>query len=438
MKHRAGKSPALTLISGIRISIWRVLFQIPVIATWAFALAKSDERLYLVPHPFPMSPQPPSPSDDSGVPPGSRPSLGITAKDSTELDLWEFDDVPGIEESPANDSQKQAKLLIPAPRHVPSKEMRLDSPSQKPVSPTLSDVVVEIPENIRLKMHPKSRSALSSMPLSGQESVPGRNKPGENFKDLDQWEEQESLPELPTHLTTVPAAVVPNSFKEISTLQAEAAADVILDSASRASVTGNDRDGFSGKAAQAAGAPSVPFRPVLKLNSIERLGLGVLLVLLLALGGVFYFNTIRRIPSGTSLVEVGDFPITGKKMAVAAVETYWREPVTSGPDADTVRREALLIPVAEFATSGGPAAIRIFFRDSDGTLVGDAVSRAVQGNRKFKVSATSGFDDLAKHAAYRTGQVKPWTIEVLEGPSESAPTTEFKRLFEMNIASDRK
>ncbi len=385
-----------------------------------------------------MSPQPPSPSDDSGVPPGSRSSLGITAKDSTELDLWEFDDAPGIDEAPATGSHLPVKSLIPSPRHVPSKEIRLDSPMSKPLSPP-SPEVEENRDNIRLKMNPKSRTTFSSMPTADSDASPGRSKPGENFNDLDQWEEPETLPELPTKPTSASALVVPNNFKEISTLQAEAAAeDVAPEPAVRVPVSGNDRDEFSGKSVQTASASTLPLRPVLNLNSIERLGLGVLAVLLLALGSIFYFNTIRRIPSGTSLVESGDFPIKGKNMEVTSAETYWREPVTTGVDADTVQRDILLIPVAEFATSGGPAAIRIFFRDSNGILVGDAVSRTVQGEQKFKVSATSGFDDMAKHAAYRTGQVEPWTLEVLEGPSESAPTTEFKRLFEMNLASDRK
>ena len=308
----------------------------------------------------------------------------------------------------------------------------------KPLSPP-SPEVEENRDNIRLKMNPKSRTTFSSMPTADSDASPGRSKPGENFNDLDQWEEPETLPELPTKPTSASALVVPNNFKEISTLQAEAAAeDVAPEPAVRVPVSGNDRDEFSGKSVQTASASTLPLRPVLNLNSIERLGLGVLAVLLLALGSIFYFNTIRRIPSGTSLVESGDFPIKGKNMEVTSAETYWREPVTTGVDADTVQRDILLIPVAEFATSGGPAAIRIFFRDSNGILVGDAVSRTVQGEQKFKVSATSGFDDMAKHAAYRTGQVEPWTLEVLEGPSESAPTTEFKRLFEMNLASDRK
>lgn len=385
-----------------------------------------------------MSPQPPSPSDDSGIPLGSRPNLGITAKDSTELDLWEFDDVPGAEEVSEAESQKPVKSLIPSPRHVPAKEIRLDPTAAKPASMTLPDVVVDIPENIRLKMNPKPRTTFSSMPSPEASASQVRPKSGEDFDDLDQWEEPDSLPELPVGQTQTPT-VVPNSFKDISTLQAESSAvEVAAESSIAHPSIENEREEFSGKSGQVEGAAPLSIRPDLNLKPIERIGLGVLLVLLLGLAGVFYFNTILRIPSGSSLVEVDDFPIQGNQVAVASVETYWREPVTAGPDADTVRRDILLIPIADFATQGGPTTIRVFFRDSDGTLVGDAVTRTVQGEQKFKIAATSGFDDMAKHAAYRTGQSKPWTLEVLEGPSGNAPTSEFKRLFKMNISSDRK
>ena len=56
----------------------------------------------------------------------------------------------------------------------------------------------------------------------------------------------------------------------------------------------------------------------------------------------------------------------------------------------------------------------------------------------LQIAATAGFEDLGMHAAYRTGQSKPWTIEVLEAPSESAANAEFKKLFEINISTDRR
>ncbi len=133
-----------------------------------------------------------------------------------------------------------------------------------------------------------------------------------------------------------------------------------------------------------------------------------------------------------------DFPIKGGKFVVNSAVTYWREPVTSGGKIDTVRRDTLLIPEIDLSTSGGAAGMRVFFRDGDGELVGDVVTRTVKGDMKFQVAATAGFDDLGKYAAYRTGQGKPWTIEVLEAPAEDSPTEEFKKLFEMKISTERR
>ena len=62
----------------------------------------------------------------------------------------------------------------------------------------------------------------------------------------------------------------------------------------------------------------------------------------------------------------------------------------------------------------------------------------VSGGAPIQFAATDGFNDPGMHAAYRTGQAKPWTIEVFEAPSEDSAAGEFKKLFEMNIASDRR
>jgi hypothetical protein len=35
-------------------------------------------------------------------------------------------------------------------------------------------------------------------------------------------------------------------------------------------------------------------------------------------------------------------------------------------------------------------------------------------------------------------QTKPWSIEVLEAASASAPAEKFKKVFEMNISADRR
>ena len=175
-------------------------------------------------------------------------------------------------------------------------------------------------------------------------------------------------------------------------------------------------------------------RPKLGLSKFEWFGLVVLAVLLLGGGVVVYLNTISRLPTGSERVKTKDFPIQGKHLAVLSVDSYWRAP----QEGDAVRRGTVLIPVVAITSSGGPAAIRVFFHNSDGEVVGDAVTRQVQPGKSLQIAATGGFEDLGMHAAYRTGENKPWFIEVHEGPSENSPGAEFKKLLEMDISPDRR
>jgi len=367
-----------------------------------------------------MTPKPPSSSDGSPIPPRHRPNLGNLAKDTTERDLWAFDDLEPLEDFSVEETTKSLDLSIPGPR--------------KPEKPTADDdktpvTEVAIPaaggsESITVNISHKNKEVRSreSRKSSTTHSVPGRD-----FDELDSWEHE------------VAEVVRPNVFKQISpTGEAPPVVEpVVRETApSRLPEPEDDREEFSPKPAKGVGQG--PIRPHLHLTKIERIGLVCLLALLVIGGGVFYFNTINRLPTGSSRTTENDFPIQGSKVSVISAVTYWREPISTGENAETVRRDTLLIPVVALATSGGPAAIRIFFRDSDGNLVGDAVSRTVQGEQKFQVAATAGFDDLGSHAAYRTGQEKPWTIEVLEAPTENSPTGEFKRLFQMNISTDRR
>jgi hypothetical protein len=60
----------------------------------------------------------------------------------------------------------------------------------------------------------------------------------------------------------------------------------------------------------------------------------------------------------------------------------------------------------------------------------------VRDSVRLNVPATAGFDDVGMHAAYRTGESKPWTVGVYEAPTEDAPGRDFKKVFEMDISTD--
>ena len=92
-----------------------------------------------------------------------------------------------------------------------------------------------------------------------------------------------------------------------------------------------------------------------------------------------------------------DLPIEGKLVEVSSVETYWREPITEDENADVVRRGVKLIPIVRLgieSTSSNLGAIRVLFRDSDGIVIGDNISRSIVNKGSLEISSTDGFSDL--------------------------------------------
>jgi hypothetical protein len=357
-----------------------------------------------------MTPKPPSSSGGSSLPPRSRPNLGDLVKDTTELDLWAFDDLDPAEEAPKPPSPP-ASSSIPVPR---------ESRKKKPLEPT-DPLVEKLPtgkKSIRVdigKEPPKVRTGPSA----------GQSEPGNDFDDLDdpdQWDENET-PVLSIHpsLIAVPTATEEPVIEE-----------VIVESTPPV----EESDTLS--PAPPENAKPVSLVPRLGLSKLEWIGLCALCAILLVGGGVVFFNSIHRLPTGADRFQTGDFPVEGRHLTILSAETFWRAPVSQGKNAETFRRGTQLLPVVNLSSSGGPAAVRVFFRDQDGLGMGDAVTRTIKTGTPLQIAATAGFEDVGMHAAYRTGQSKPWTIEVLEAPSESAANADFKKLFEINISTDRR
>jgi hypothetical protein len=173
-----------------------------------------------------------------------------------------------------------------------------------------------------------------------------------------------------------------------------------------------------------------------RFSKTERAGLIGLLALLLAAGGAILGFSMKHLPTETQRVQTNDFPIKGDYLTIDSATSYWRAPVTAGESPDTFRYGTRLLPVLELTGNGGPAVIRVFFRNEDRAMVGDVVTRSVRDSGRWIIPATAGFDDFGMHAAYRTGEGKRWTIEVFEAPAESAAGKEFQKLFTMDISTD--
>jgi hypothetical protein len=168
------------------------------------------------------------------------------------------------------------------------------------------------------------------------------------------------------------------------------------------------------------------------LGKGEKTVLALLALLLLAAAIAFVVISADRLPSDQSLSSKTDFPLKGERVGVQQVTTFWRPP----GERDTARRDTKLLPVLVVHTEGGPAALRVFFRSAQGEVIGDPVTRSVSsGETEF--AATAGFDTDGMLAAYRTGESKPWKIEVYEAASVDSPRQQFKKLFEIPISSDR-
>ena len=276
----------------------------------------------------------------------------------------------------------------------------------------MSPIGVPGPERVRVNVG-KNRN-----PIQHGKSSPA-SAPGGDFDDLDEigdWEADAEIaaPAGPVEISPEPAPVtdVPEEI-----VPSEPAPEPV----------------------SAAPAPALPATfQRLALSKAERIGLIALLAVLVIGGGIVFLGTISRLPTGSALAAEDDFPIEGAHATIVSAETFWRAPITTGENADTVRRDTQLIPVIDLGIRGGPAAIRVRFRNSEGIPVGDTITRMVREGEKIQVAATAGFDDVGMHAAYGTGQSKPWTVLVLEAPSAASEAREYKKLFATGISTERR
>jgi len=175
------------------------------------------------------------------------------------------------------------------------------------------------------------------------------------------------------------------------------------------------------------------FGSLSRIEKISIIAIAAILLIFSVLSTLYFTKKIEIQPIGAHKLKL---PIKGEIFTVSSVQTYWREPITQGDDADIVRRGVRLVPVLNLHIEGSSGAIRILFLDSQDTLVGDSVSHAISGKQTLSINATDGFADIGMHAAYRTGENPSWIIHVLEGPSVGAPITQFKTLFKTEISAD--
>ncbi|MGA0845355.1 MAG: hypothetical protein ACO3RV_02350 [Luteolibacter sp.] len=401
------------------------------------------------------SSQPDPGQADSGnqLPPPHRPNLEELRSSTMEEGLWSLDD----EEVDAN-----LKGAETSARRAPTGEIPQPKESRRIPRPVVRDTA-DIPESgipeekVRINV-----GAARQRP----QQVFVRPPQAKNYDDLgalEVWDDSADrddvgeLPEDENQRSTAAASdpVTPHAGKvqSDSDVAQDAKQRVENEASSLPEETTPSHDSTSAGSGEAASATQASShqadlaqqqatpdenpakRLILPLNGIERIGLLVLLLTLVAGGIGFYFFSIRQLPTETRRTDETDFPIQGDRVSVSDAATFWRIPQTEGPNADKVRRGTALVPVIELS-AGGQGAIRVLFRNEDREFIGDAVILPVDGKDRIKVISTAGFDEIGMHAAYRTGDGRPWTATVYEGESVSAPGDSFKFLFEMNITTE--
>lgn len=436
-----------------------------------------------------MTPDPPSPSEGTPLPPRHRPTIKSLGTDTTERDFWSFDDdddspapaaeaetaitenpasglagEPGVEPEkpvapPAAKKKKAAAKRASAkprkkttPPENPEPVMEEPAAEEEPVtrlSPEIASEPAPAPEEAvkeekedktdsPVRTRPKPRGLASSsggksgVSLSVSPNKPIQSSPSsalsdlEDLGDLDDWDEPSPTPSVKTPEKPIEEPE-PETVREYSKSTQDAGLQIPTPEP--------ETDEFAIKSSGETGASGLmALRPKLGLSKIEKIGLISLAVMLLVACGLAINYTLGRLPTSSgSLVKV-DFPVKGSRITIAAAETFWREPL----DSEGVRRGTVMIPVIELEPSAGTGALRIFFRDQNAGIVGDPVSLAVNGTKKLNAAASAGFDGTGDYAAYRTPEGEPWNVEVFEGPSTNAAFSEFTLLFEAPISTNRR
>lgn len=260
-----------------------------------------------------------------------------------------------------------------------------------------------------------------------------------DFNDLEQWADDgggqvkagDALDALQSESATALVAAL-----EVQVPEEKVVVDDIETTPQHAPEVPDEGIEISPKAATAS--QSFMRSGALMFTKFEKFGVVSLVVALFVVLATFLYFSASRLPTETIGSRDPKFPIKGERVLVQSATSYWRDVITSGADVDVVRRGTRLLPVLELTCKGGPAVVRVIFRDEDGVSMGDTINRSVTDAGFLVIPATVGFDEIGLHAAYRTGDRKPWKIEVYEGEASNDSTNGFRKLFEMDISSERR
>ena len=357
-----------------------------------------------------MSTDPSSPSHN----PHSEGNVSKHLHDSTEIDLWDLDSDQNTSRSRFDNFERSAGK-IPAQR---GSALRIQS--RKPAD--LRPILAETEETFGSHPVPTEAYDLTPAPTEPALSGPASEELNAALKNRIAQETAYLSTKEPTTETDTKSA-----------LEADFNAAVEIASVRRQTV---DQETQEARKVDPAPADQSPIPAILSsnpLSKIEKIAILLLCFVLLLGAALTLIHFSSRVPTRPLIAEKIDFPVSGKIVTITAASTYWRKPNTSGDNTDVVRRNTQLIPVVKLSLSSKTGAIRVFFRNEEGLLVGDVITRNVAGDSEITVIATAGFEDLGMHTAYRTGSGKRWRAQVFEAPSLTASREDFSMVLEMEI-----
>lgn len=374
-----------------------------------------------------MTPDSPPPSDGSALPPRHRPNLGNLAKESTEVDLWTFEELDPDASSPpapAPIDPRPTPSSIPARRSTERvRSARGEAGPARPFNPEV------IRTNVG-KSNPNRPSGSPSAPI-----------PTNELSELGSWGDLDDAEFPAPVLAPVTPMPVPQPKSTFARPVVEATDDgpppdvdpsepAPPSAASEADVV--DEFSIPKPVSRGMGLPKLQWN----LSAAEKIGVATMALVLLVAAALTHHFTLHRLPIVSQYAKTQEYPVTGKYVTLAAGSTYWRSPVTDGANPDPVQGGTVLIPEVDFKGGGNSGAIRVFFRNADGAVVGDAVTRTIKPGESVRIAATAGFEDRGMHAAYKIGTGKRWTIQVLEAPTPEAPVAAFKELLKLDVSVD--
>lgn len=359
-----------------------------------------------------MSTDPSSPSHDPHI----EGNASKQVNDSTEIDLWDLDADQNTTLAPSKNSEGSAER-IPTLRDSTSRIHTRKPADLRPILAKTEETSGSHPVPVEAyDLKPAPTEPAVSTPASEELSPALKNKVAQESAYLSTKE-----PKTETDAE--------------SALEADFEAAVEMASVGREPVAQESQEARKVDPAPSAHSTVRAILSISPLSKIEKIAILLLCFVLLLGAALTLIHFSSRVPTRPLIAEKIDFPVSGKIVTITAASTYWRKPITSGDNTDVVRRNTQLIPVVKLSLGSKSGVIRVFFRNEEGLLVGDVITRSVAGDSEITVIATAGFEDLGMHTAYRTGSGKRWRAQVFEAPSLTASREDFSMVLEMEIGT---